>query len=254
MATPSAPAPIRPRPAVRRRVARASAIATPLVAIFVGRRSRRGTAARRRRARSSTTRCSSRRLDAGVRARRAVPRLRARRVQESARRDRRRAADSRRLAHPGRSGSSSRRAVVLCLAGFGTFELLQNGSGGGQGPTAAFLPAGHAKAMDVQVIAQQWEFTFRYPRLRWRRDAAPRAARAHAHPAPRHLARRDPFVLGLPARCEGRRQPRRRQRRLRRDEGAADASTSTAPSCAASGTATCSTPARSSTARNSPPG
>jgi cytochrome c oxidase subunit 2 len=53
--------------------------------------------------------------------------------------------------------------TVLSLAGFGTYELLQNGSGGGQGPTAAFLPPGHSNAMDVQVIAQQWEFTFRYP-------------------------------------------------------------------------------------------
>jgi cytochrome c oxidase subunit II len=53
--------------------------------------------------------------------------------------------------------------TVLCLAGFGTYELLQSGSGGGQGPTAAFLPSGHSKAMDVQVIAQQWEFTYRYP-------------------------------------------------------------------------------------------
>jgi cytochrome c oxidase subunit 2 len=56
-------------------------------------------------------------------------------------------------------------ATVLGLAAFGTFELLQNGSGGGQGPTAAFLPSDHATAVDVQVIAQQWEFTYRYPTL-----------------------------------------------------------------------------------------
>jgi cytochrome c oxidase subunit II len=55
--------------------------------------------------------------------------------------------------------------VVLGLAGFGTYELLQNGSGGGQGPSAAFRPAGYRSAMDVQVIAQQWQFTFRYPTL-----------------------------------------------------------------------------------------
>jgi cytochrome c oxidase subunit 2 len=53
--------------------------------------------------------------------------------------------------------------TVVALAAFGTYELLVSGSGGGQGPTAVFLPAGHAKAMDVQVIGQQWEFTFRYP-------------------------------------------------------------------------------------------
>ncbi len=53
--------------------------------------------------------------------------------------------------------------TVLALAAFGTYELLVSGSGGGQGPTAAFLPSGHSKAMDVQVIGQQWEWTFRYP-------------------------------------------------------------------------------------------
>ncbi len=53
--------------------------------------------------------------------------------------------------------------TVLFLAGFGTYELLKSGSGGGQGPTAAFLPAGHSSAMDVQAIGQQWEWTFRYP-------------------------------------------------------------------------------------------
>jgi len=52
---------------------------------------------------------------------------------------------------------------VLFLAGFGTYELIQSGSGGGQGPDPAFQPAGHAKAFRVQVIAQQWEFTYRYP-------------------------------------------------------------------------------------------
>jgi cytochrome c oxidase subunit 2 len=54
-------------------------------------------------------------------------------------------------------------ATVLFLAGFGTYELLLSGSGGGQGPTAAFLPPNHSQAMDVQAIGQQWEWTFRYP-------------------------------------------------------------------------------------------
>ena len=53
--------------------------------------------------------------------------------------------------------------AVLFLAGFGTYELVQTGAGGGQGPNAAFQPAGYKRAMDVQVIAQQWEFTYRYP-------------------------------------------------------------------------------------------
>ena len=53
--------------------------------------------------------------------------------------------------------------LVLFLAAFGSFELVQSGAGGGQGPTAVFQPAGYTQAMDVQVIAQQWEFTYRYP-------------------------------------------------------------------------------------------
>jgi cytochrome c oxidase subunit II len=54
-------------------------------------------------------------------------------------------------------------ATVLALAGFGTYELVKDGAGAGQGPSAAFLPPQHNKAMDVQVIGQQWEFTYRYP-------------------------------------------------------------------------------------------
>jgi cytochrome c oxidase subunit 2 len=52
-------------------------------------------------------------------------------------------------------------AVVLFLAGYGTWALLQNGSGGGQGPTPIAVPGGPKLA--VQVIAQQWQFTYRYP-------------------------------------------------------------------------------------------
>jgi cytochrome c oxidase subunit 2 len=51
--------------------------------------------------------------------------------------------------------------VVLFLAGFGTYELLQNGAGGGQGPDPIAVPSG--QKLQVQVIAQQWEFTYRYP-------------------------------------------------------------------------------------------
>jgi cytochrome c oxidase subunit 2 len=51
--------------------------------------------------------------------------------------------------------------VVLFLAGFGTYELLQNGAGGGQGPSPIAVPSG--PKLQVQVIAQQWEFTYRYP-------------------------------------------------------------------------------------------
>jgi cytochrome c oxidase subunit 2 len=72
--------------------------------------------------------------------------------------------------------------VVLFLAGFGTVEVIANhGSGGGEGPNPVWMPAGAAKAetaaltssatwspnrnqvLPVQVIAQQWKFTYRYP-------------------------------------------------------------------------------------------
>jgi cytochrome c oxidase subunit 2 len=56
-------------------------------------------------------------------------------------------------------------AMVLFLAGFGTYELLKDGAGGGQGPNPIALPAGHQSAYSVQVIAQQWQFTYRYPAL-----------------------------------------------------------------------------------------
>ncbi len=56
-------------------------------------------------------------------------------------------------------------AMVLFLAGFGTYELLKDGAGGGQGPNPIALPAGHQSALQVQVIGQQWQFTYRYPSL-----------------------------------------------------------------------------------------
>ena len=52
-------------------------------------------------------------------------------------------------------------ATVLFLAAFGSWRLLQDGSGGGQGPSPIAVPAG--KPLEVQVIAQQWQFTYRYP-------------------------------------------------------------------------------------------
>jgi cytochrome c oxidase subunit 2 len=53
--------------------------------------------------------------------------------------------------------------TVLALAGFGTFELLQTGSGGGQGPSPVAKPSGVDHMMQVQVIGQQWNWTYRYP-------------------------------------------------------------------------------------------
>jgi cytochrome c oxidase subunit 2 len=55
-------------------------------------------------------------------------------------------------------------SLVLFLAGFGSVRLLEDGSGGGQGPSPLVNPNGGAKkALQVQVIAQQWQFTYRYP-------------------------------------------------------------------------------------------
>ncbi len=54
-------------------------------------------------------------------------------------------------------------AIVLFLAGYGTVRLLADGSGGGQGPNPIARPAGADQALQVQVIAQQWKWTFRWP-------------------------------------------------------------------------------------------
>jgi cytochrome c oxidase subunit II len=55
--------------------------------------------------------------------------------------------------------------VVLFLAGYGSIRLLADGSGGGQGPNPIATPASFKKdpPLQVQVIAQQWAFTYRYP-------------------------------------------------------------------------------------------
>jgi cytochrome c oxidase subunit 2 len=72
--------------------------------------------------------------------------------------------------------------VVLFLAGFGSVELWSNdGSGGGEGPNPVWSPPGAiaaetaalngkatwaprtSKVLVVQVIGQQWKFTYRYP-------------------------------------------------------------------------------------------
>jgi cytochrome c oxidase subunit 2 len=52
-------------------------------------------------------------------------------------------------------------ALMLFLAGYGTWALLGDGSGGGQGPSPLAVPKG--PKLQVQVIGQQWQFTYRYP-------------------------------------------------------------------------------------------
>jgi cytochrome c oxidase subunit 2 len=52
--------------------------------------------------------------------------------------------------------------LVLSLAGYGTVRLLaDNGAGSGSGPAPLTTPSG--PKLQVQVIAQQWAFTYRYP-------------------------------------------------------------------------------------------
>jgi cytochrome c oxidase subunit 2 len=58
--------------------------------------------------------------------------------------------------------------IVIVLAIVGTIELLQapnsqagSGAGGGQGASVISHPSGNP--LQVQVIAQQWQFTYRYP-------------------------------------------------------------------------------------------
>jgi cytochrome c oxidase subunit II len=69
--------------------------------------------------------------------------------------------------------------IVLSLFGFGTYELYNSyGAGSGEGPSPIQAPAGAeltvaqqqapwrpGKPVVVQVIAQQWRFTYRYPQF-----------------------------------------------------------------------------------------
>jgi cytochrome c oxidase subunit 2 len=59
--------------------------------------------------------------------------------------------------------------IVLFLAGYASYRTFVDGAGGGQGPNPAVVPVGaHGLVngqppIQVQVIAQQWQFTYRYP-------------------------------------------------------------------------------------------
>jgi cytochrome c oxidase subunit II len=55
-------------------------------------------------------------------------------------------------------------AIVLGLFVFGTVELVTaNGAGAGEGPSPIWKPGG--TPLQVQVIGQQWQFTYRYPQF-----------------------------------------------------------------------------------------
>ncbi|MBV8995937.1 MAG: cytochrome c oxidase subunit II [Pseudonocardiales bacterium] len=56
-------------------------------------------------------------------------------------------------------------AIVLGLFVFGTYELVvPAGAGGGEGNTPIWQPSG-AAPLQVQVIGQQWRWTYRYPQF-----------------------------------------------------------------------------------------
>jgi len=56
-------------------------------------------------------------------------------------------------------------AIVVALAIWGSYTLVQSsrGAGGGQGPSPTDLPKGSQTRLQIQVIGQQWEWTFRFP-------------------------------------------------------------------------------------------
>jgi cytochrome c oxidase subunit 2 len=51
--------------------------------------------------------------------------------------------------------------LVLSLAAYGTVRLLEDGAGAGGGPSPVAVPNGYK--LPVQVIGQEWAFTYRYP-------------------------------------------------------------------------------------------
>jgi cytochrome c oxidase subunit 2 len=56
-------------------------------------------------------------------------------------------------------------AIVIALAVWGSYTLIvsSHGAGGGQGPNPDALPANYKDALQVQVIGQQWNWTYRFP-------------------------------------------------------------------------------------------
>jgi cytochrome c oxidase subunit II len=51
--------------------------------------------------------------------------------------------------------------LVLALAAYGTVRLYEDGAGSGSGPSPVAVPSG--PKLPVQVIGQEWAFTYRYP-------------------------------------------------------------------------------------------
>ncbi|MGC8465327.1 MAG: hypothetical protein ACP5O0_05280 [Acidimicrobiales bacterium] len=56
--------------------------------------------------------------------------------------------------------------LVIGLAAFGTYELIAPaGAGVGEGPSPIWKPNNAGHTLVVQVIAQQWRFTYRWPQF-----------------------------------------------------------------------------------------
>jgi cytochrome c oxidase subunit 2 len=55
--------------------------------------------------------------------------------------------------------------IVIALAAWGSYTLIvsSHGAGGGQGPSPIALPNGWQHSLQVQVIGQQWNWTYRFP-------------------------------------------------------------------------------------------
>jgi len=55
--------------------------------------------------------------------------------------------------------------IVISLAVWGTYTLFwsAHGAGGGQGPNPVAKPSDASSALQVQVIGQQWNWTYRFP-------------------------------------------------------------------------------------------
>ena len=125
-------------------------------------------------------------------------------------------------------------------------------------PTSSCNPAGPGAArararsgppprntiLPIQVIGQQWKFTYRYPTFGGFETDQLVHPRRHHHRLPRDVPRRHPQLLGLPARASRPTPTRLQQRRLHHHPPARARSPCGATSSAASGTAPCSTPAR----------
>jgi cytochrome c oxidase subunit 2 len=56
-------------------------------------------------------------------------------------------------------------AIVIALAAWGSYTLIvsAHGAGGGQGPNPVALPKNYKRSLQVQVIGQQWNWTYRFP-------------------------------------------------------------------------------------------